>query len=138
MKNEYFGSGQPNLGQFGNLLIGMGKFDDAEKYYHRLLKELPDDHQDIASCYNGLGIVAFNKGSYNLSLYHHQQALKIFQQTLGSNHPHLADTHNSIGSVYESKHKYKQALNSYKKALVIYQEAFGDDHRNLAICFTNM
>ncbi|CAF3513860.1 unnamed protein product [Rotaria sp. Silwood1] len=138
MKNEYFGSGEPNLGQFGNLLIGMGKFNDAEKYYYHLLKELPDNHQEIASCHSGLGIVAFNEGSYKLSLDHHYQALEIFQQTLGSNHPYIADTHNCIGSVYNSKGKYKQALKSYNKALVIYQGAFGDDHRNLAICFSNM
>ncbi|CAF2515471.1 unnamed protein product [Rotaria sp. Silwood2] len=138
MKHEYFGLKKPSLGQLGNLLIGMGKFDDAEKYYRRLLKELPDDHQDIAPCYCGLGIVAFNKGNYDLSLDRHCQALKIFQRTLESNHPHLADSHNCIGSSYQRKGKYKQALKSYKNALVIYQEAFGDDHQDLAICFSNM
>lgn len=47
MKNEFFAAEETNLGQFGNVLRYMGKFDDAEKYYCRLLKELPYDHQDI-------------------------------------------------------------------------------------------
>lgn len=35
----------------------MGKLDDAEIYYHCLLKYLPSGHENVASCYYGLGII---------------------------------------------------------------------------------
>jgi hypothetical protein len=39
-----------NLLDFGNVLKHMGKWNDAENYYHRFLNELPDDNnKDIAS-----------------------------------------------------------------------------------------
>ncbi len=138
MRKEIFGAEETSLGQFGNVLRCMGKFDDAEKYYLRLLKELPHDHQDIASCYWGLGIVAFNKGQYDQSLKWHQKALTIFQRTLQSNHRHLADSLNCIGSAYEGKGKFRQALKSYKEALAIYQQTLGEDHHDVATCFGNM
>ena len=138
MTNEYFGAGETSLGQFGNVLRSMGKFDDVERYYCRLLKELPSDHQDTAGCYWGLGIVAFNKGQYDSSLKYHRRALNIFQQTLQPNNRHLGDSSNCIGSVYESKRKFRQALKSYKEALVIYQQTLGEDHPDVAICFGNM
>ena len=47
MKNEY-GCGETTLLSFGNVLENMGKFDEADKYFLRLLQELPADHKDIA------------------------------------------------------------------------------------------
>ncbi len=138
MKKEFFGAEDTSMGQFGNVLRCMGKFDDAEKYYLRLLKELPHDHQDIAGCYWGLGIVAFSKGQYDQSLEWHRKALEIFQRTLQSNHRHIADIRNCIGSAYESKGKFRHALESYNEALVIYQQTLGEDHHDVAMCFGNM
>lgn len=138
MKEELFGVKDVNLGQFGNVLRSMGKFDDAEKYYRRLLKELPPEHQDIASCYWGLGIVASNKGHHVQSLKWHKRAFNIYQQTLQANHRHLADSRTCIGSVYESQGKHKRALQSYEKALAIYQRALGEDHHDIAVCLANI
>ena len=138
MKEQLFGIKEINLGQFGNVLRSMGKFDDAEKYYLRLLEELPHNHQDIASCYWGLGIVASNKGHYVRSLKWHKRAFNIYQQTLQANHRHIADSRTCIGSAYESQGKHKQALQSYTKALAIYQQVFGEDHHDIAVCLANI
>jgi len=56
MKNQY-GSEQTRLLLFGHVLVDMAHFNDAEKYYYRLLKEIPIDHNDISDCYHAIGKV---------------------------------------------------------------------------------
>ncbi|CAF4956670.1 unnamed protein product, partial [Rotaria sp. Silwood1] len=46
MRDEY-GMGETTLFSFGAILCDMGKYDEAGKYYHRLLNSLPEDHPDI-------------------------------------------------------------------------------------------
>ena len=138
MRNEYFSAETIGLGQFGTILRSMGKFDDAEKYYLRLLKDSSLDHQDIASCYWGLGIVVANKGQYDQSLQYHERALQIYQRTSESNYQDIADIYNCIGSTYKSKEKFTDALKSYNKALIIYQQVLHEDHHNVAMCLGNI
>ncbi|CAF3480274.1 unnamed protein product [Rotaria sp. Silwood1] len=56
IKNEYDDE-EKTLLSFGHILEDMGKYDDAEKYYRRLLNELTYDHIDLAACYLSLGNV---------------------------------------------------------------------------------
>jgi tetratricopeptide (TPR) repeat protein len=138
MKNELAGGGETNLLSFGIVLRNLGKFDAAEKYYYRLLDELPHDHPDRANCYHALGIVAREKGNYDLSLQWHRKSLELKMGTMESDDPSLAHSHNSIGSVYDAKGDYKQALESYEKALMIWKQAFSENHPKVAMCFNNI
>ncbi|CAF3638419.1 unnamed protein product, partial [Rotaria sp. Silwood1] len=49
MRNELCaGDETPNLIHLGNILYDMGQFEKAEKYFRRLLNNLPNEHPDIA------------------------------------------------------------------------------------------
>ncbi|CAF1277467.1 unnamed protein product [Rotaria sordida] len=137
MKKQYQ-DGETGLLSFGDSLWRMGKFDDAEKYYRRMLNELPYDHEDIAICYYTLGLVASAKGKFDSSLEWHHKSLEIKIRKLGLNHPSLAASYNSIGVVYRQKGDNKKALESYRQALIVYQQNFGEDHPRIATCFNNM
>jgi tetratricopeptide (TPR) repeat protein len=135
IKNEYSGINQEtSLLSFGNLLHQMGKYDLAEKYFHRLLNDLPNDHQDISRCYHALGILALIKDNYDLSLQWHEKSLKI----LKSNDPRLADSYNCIGCIYQRKEDFKNALEFYNKTLIIWKNSFGEDYYQIADCLNNM
>ncbi|UJR19735.1 hypothetical protein I4U23_022869 [Adineta vaga] len=138
MKNQLAGGGETNLPSFGHVLRDMGKFDDANKYYHRLLNELPNDHADIEICYHALGRVAHEKGDYDSSLEWHEKSLAIMQQTLKSNHPDIAKAYNSIGNAHRKKLDFQRALESYGNALMIVKQAFGEDHTKVAYGLGNM
>jgi tetratricopeptide (TPR) repeat protein len=131
-------AGKTNLLDFCDTLKHMGKWDDAEKYYHRLLNELPDNHKDVATCYRGLGSIAKKKGDYDSSLKWHNKSLAIKMRTLKPDDLNIANSYNSIGNVYEKKKDYARALESYEKALAIYEQASGEDHLGIAICLNNM
>ncbi|UJR26371.1 hypothetical protein I4U23_007704 [Adineta vaga] len=137
MKTQY-NTGQMNLLSFGKILRKMQKFDDAEKFYRRLLKELPHDHINIADCHYNLGLVADEKGDYESSLEWHQQAIIIKKQVLKTNDPSLACSYNSIGNTYQKKGDYKRALEYYNKALLVWKKAFGENHPDIAMCLNNM
>ncbi|CAF2942188.1 unnamed protein product [Rotaria sp. Silwood2] len=139
MKNQYGGGdGQTDLLSFGSVLSDMGKYDDAEKYFRRLLNELPHGHDGIAHCYHNLGEIALEKGNYDASLEWFYKSLEIKMQTLPSHHPDLAESHNSIGIVHRKKGDYERALQSYTKALAIFKQAFNEDNTKIAKCYNNI
>ncbi|CAF1590320.1 unnamed protein product, partial [Adineta steineri] len=76
---------------FGRLLLNeLGQVDRAGKYFNMLLKSLPHDHPDIASVYNGIGVVHDKRNELNLALKNYEIAYGIRQKQLPSNHPHIA------------------------------------------------
>jgi tetratricopeptide (TPR) repeat protein len=137
MKNQH-GSGETTLLSVGLLLCEMGKYDEAEKYFRRLLKEIPSDHEDIAACYHNLGNLFDHTGDYESSLNWHQKALETMVQTLNPNDPNIGTSYNSIAAVHAKMGAYQEALEAYIKAFEIWGEAYGEDHPNIALCLSNM
>jgi tetratricopeptide (TPR) repeat protein len=137
MTNQY-GSKQTRLLLFGHVLVDMGQFNDAEKYYHRLLKDLPSDDKDLPNCYHALGKVACEKGDYELSLEWLKKSFKIVEKTLEETHPIMGFIHTSIGEVYQRQDENDKALESYEKALQIWTQAYSIDHEYIAWCFNNI
>ncbi|CAF1101344.1 unnamed protein product, partial [Rotaria sordida] len=135
IKNEYSGiNNETSLLSFGNILYQMGKYDLAEKYFHRLLNDLPKNHDDISKCYYSLGVLALIKDNYDLSLNWHNKSIKI----LKSNDPHLADSYNCIGCIYQKKEYFKNALEFYNKALNIWENTKEKNYYQIADCLNNM
>ena len=135
---KQFGDEQSNLLAFGKVLWTMGKFDQAEKYFLRLLNELSEDDPLISYCCRALGNVADDKGDEQNSLKWHMKAIDQMKKTDDSNASILAESYNSIGCVYDTKGDYKRAVEFYKKALTIWKEIYGDEHLNIAVCLNNL
>ncbi|CAF1104769.1 unnamed protein product [Adineta steineri] len=127
-----------NIVSFGDCLKKIGKLNDAEKFYLRLLNELPNNSQTIADCYYALGCIAMEKNMYDLSLKWHLRSLDIKLKILKEDDLAIADSHSAIGQIYLKKHDYKQALSSYLRALNITMQVKGEKHPSLAICYTNL
>jgi tetratricopeptide (TPR) repeat protein len=129
---------QINILSFGNLLIKMGKLNEAEKFFMRLLNELSNNYQDIADCYYALGCIALEKKNADSSLDWHKKSLEIKLRILKEDDSSLADSYNSIGQIYIKKSDYQQALASYLRALKIIMQANGENNLNVALCYTNI
>ncbi|CAF0920693.1 unnamed protein product [Adineta steineri] len=135
IKDEYSGiNNETSLLSFGNILHQMGKYDLAEKYFHRLINELPNDHDDISRCYHALGVLALLKDNYDVSLNWHEKSI----EKLKSNDVHLADNYNCIGCIYQKKEDFPKALDFYNKALDIWTKTYGEDYYKIADCLNNM
>ncbi|CAF1134640.1 unnamed protein product [Rotaria sordida] len=70
-----------NFLSLGKISRKVNQFDDAEKFYQRLLKELPYDHSNIVDCYYSLEIIIDEKGDYESSLEWHEKSIEIKKQT---------------------------------------------------------
>jgi tetratricopeptide (TPR) repeat protein len=137
MKKE-LGTGTTNLFEFGRVIYGMGKLNEAEKYFRLYLDGLPAGDPSIANCYQALGMVADDRGEYDSSLKWYGKALDIAMKTMESNHRNIAIIHNCIGEVHRKKHDNALALESYEKALIIQKKEYGEDHPRVAMCLNNM
>ncbi len=137
MKNQ-LGTKATDLYNFGGVLREMGNLDDAQKYYHRYLDQLPDDHPGRSACYHALGRVTNEKGDYDSSLKWFNKSLEIKMRTLKSDHPNIANTHNSIAIIHHRKGDYARALESYEQTLMIWKKVYGENHPDVAMCLSNI
>lgn len=113
MKDQY-GSGETTLLSVGIILYQMGKYEEAEKYFCRLLKKMPPNHEDIGACYHNLGNLFDQKGDYKSSLDWHHKALETMMRTLKADHPNIATSYNSIATVHTKMGHYDQAFEIWK------------------------
>lgn len=134
MKDQIVGF--DNTLAFANVLLQMGKFDHAEKYYRLGLQQITPNNPGAVYYYHGLGLVEKEKGDYASSFDCLNKALELYNK-LG-NQSSIASIHNSIGALHTIKHNYKQALESYTMALVIYKGLHGENHLDVATCFNNL
>lgn len=137
IKHQY-GENDINLLSFGNALRRMGKLDQAEKCYQRLLHDSTYDQDLISRSYHHLGRIAETKGEYDTSLEYLYQSLDIKLKIMKSNDPSIAQTYNSIGIVCQQKGDHDKALEAFNKALNIWKRAYGRNHPNVAGCYNNM
>ena len=137
MKQQY-GCGETSLLSLGRVLEAMGRFDEAEKYFFRLLNELPSGHEDIAHCYHNLGIVAQDKGDFRSSLEWHHKSLEIKMQTLKHDDPSFSESYSSMGCLYDDQGDNSQSLVFYEEALILLKKAFGDNDLKVAECLDSM
>ena len=117
--------------RFAYVLIDMSHFKDAEKYLHRVLKDLPPHHPDIAKCHQALGKIYCEEGKYQSAHDDLGKALEFLRQTGGTS-SQLAYLYNNIGEVYQNECKWTQALQSYKKALKLFRKQFSENDENIA------
>ncbi|CAF3665526.1 unnamed protein product [Rotaria sp. Silwood1] len=94
---QQLGSGETNLRILGKVLSEMGKFDLAEQYFTRLLKQLPPNHPSHGDLYEDLGKIASNTGDYDRSVQWHQKSLAL------KNPNNDNERSNSVGEFIERK-----------------------------------
>jgi hypothetical protein len=66
---------------FSRVLREMKKFDEAEKYCHRLLRDFSSNDPLLGILYDELAEIASSKSDYSLSDQWHQKAIKIKKKT---------------------------------------------------------
>jgi tetratricopeptide (TPR) repeat protein len=137
MKNKHHEE-EDTLFSFCDILLKMGKYNDAEKYCHRLIKELSPDHKSLVHCYYFLGRVCMDKDDLDSSLIWLNKSLEIKLRTLKSNDPEVARVYYSIGKTYRKKDELDRAIEMFEKALVIWKKTVGDNSPKLAKYYTDI
>ncbi|CAF2921620.1 unnamed protein product [Rotaria sp. Silwood2] len=137
MKNLY-GNGETNLRSLGLVMWRMGKFDQAEKFFRRLLDSLSPKDPLLSALYQNLGLVASDKGEYDASLQWYQKSLNIKLRTRSSDYVNIGISHNSIGMVYYRKGNLFEALQSFTKAATLFEKAKDENHLTMGYVYNGI
>ncbi|CAF0847220.1 unnamed protein product [Adineta steineri] len=89
-------SDETNLRTLGNILWEMGKFDLAEEYFIRSLKQLPPNDPLYISLYEDLGKLASQRGDYDMSVKWCQKLLACKEENSLTINVSTNKTNNSI------------------------------------------
>lgn len=138
MKKSYgCGDKEINLRSLGDVLRKMGKYDLAEKMYHRLLDELSPINPALSDLYRSLGLVAKDKGELDCSLQWLKKSLEIKMRTDPYNYIDIGNLYNWIGVIYERKDDNNTALDYYNRSIILFQQAHNENHPSMAHFYNN-
>ena len=138
MKKTYGGNKTATLLTFGRVLRQMGKFDLAEKFYHRLLNELPSNHSLISGLCYSFGLVLTDKGNLDTGLRYLNRSLEIELETSQDDHKAITDRYNAIGSAYQRKRDYDSALSWYEDGIKLLEQRNAGDSLKMAHFYNNI
>ncbi|CAF3255910.1 unnamed protein product, partial [Rotaria sp. Silwood2] len=93
---EQFVSEETNLQVLGKILWEMSQFDLAEKYFIRLLEQLPPNDPLRMDLYQDLGKLASNAGNLDKSMEWRQKAIALKKQNPSITSSSISKPKNSI------------------------------------------
>ncbi|CAF1207016.1 unnamed protein product [Adineta steineri] len=125
---------------FGNLLISMGKFDHAQRYFETILSSniQEEEEEDIAQVYTSLGTIYHEKGELEKAYENYQLAYKLMMDLGFINTSNLSKLLNNIGSYMYQTEQYDRALEYYSQALDIDKRLHGDESLQVANILLNI
>ncbi|CAB1102810.1 unnamed protein product [Ectocarpus sp. CCAP 1310/34] len=119
-----------------------GRIGEAQGYHGRALKtrekQLGDDHLDVATTLNNLGMCALKGSWLEEAETYHRRAVKIREKHLGDNRVDVAITLNNLGMCTYEAGRTEKAEAYHRRALKIREEQLGDDHLDVATTLENL
>jgi len=116
----------PNvLSIMGMLTLKLGAYDDAVRYYKKLVKMRPNCALSNYNLANSLN----STGQLDAAISSYKKAIR--------NKRNYADAYYALGNVYSSIGNYKKAVMHYKEAIRM-QPEFAEAHNNLGIALTKL
>lgn len=121
---------------FGHVLRTVKMYDQAEKFYNRILKELENDHPLVAELWGSIGLVKMAKGETESSSQWLNRSLKKYEQM--EDRMGIARCVQNLGNIDQMNKEFNEAINKYNQALNIFRELPGDHDKSIADCFHNL
>jgi len=147
IRMRFLGSAHPGTATCYNLLALLdeekGEFAEAES----LLLSVKDiqesyhpqkDHHDVGIAYTNLGRFYTVQGKYQQAEQFFDEALRIYEETLGSDHPWTAICLSRFGFLLLKQKKYKKAEQFFQRALAISEKSLGPDNIYTATSLFNL
>ena len=127
------------LEKYAHFLYAYAFIDEVGEINQELLNirlsVFGENHPDVATSYNDIGLVYKGLGEYAKALEYHEKSLDISLELYGESHPAVATSYNNIGSVYYSLGEYAKALEYHEKSLSILLDVYGESHPDVATSY---
>jgi tetratricopeptide (TPR) repeat protein len=122
---------------FGTLLIDMGKYVTAQRYFQDLIQNSDKNHPDLAAFHYNLGLTFSFQRDLDLAEQNFQQAL-VYQKMNPTKQRNVVRTLNALGWVYQDNGELSKAISSYREAESICEKKFGSTDLANAQTYTYM
>ncbi|CAF1358255.1 unnamed protein product [Adineta ricciae] len=123
---------------FGHLLVEMGEYIKAEKYFYAILYSSNPNDEEIACIYHNIGRAHRRKGEFDRAL---QCFNRSYQTHLTARPPRLmsaAKTINAIGILYIEQGDIHKAKESFERALKLYTRTVNRHHPDIGGTLVNL
>ncbi len=111
-----------------------GFYSKVAVYFQKVLEHKPDDLYWLQVT----GNVLEQAGEYEAGVPVAEKAVKISEDTYGSNHEQYATSLNNLALLYKSQGYYDKAEPLYERALKISESVLGEQHPSVATSLNNL
>ena len=130
------------VAKIASVLGELAYYSESLCYYTKVLtvkeKVLPENHPDIATSCNNVGVAYGELGEHKKELEYKLKALTIREKVLPKNHPDIAASYNNVGYAYGELGEHKKELEYKLKALAIREKVLPENHPDIAISYNNV
>jgi tetratricopeptide (TPR) repeat protein len=119
---------------YGSHLRMIADYSGARNAHEHSLIVEPEN----ATFVNNLAVVYYEQGDLISARMMIERALKIDEETFGSDHPTVARDVNNWGEVMRMQGNFKDAQRMYKRAIKIWETNLGVEHPQVAIGIGNL
>jgi tetratricopeptide (TPR) repeat protein len=132
---QQYGNMKSYIDSFGLVLQQMRKYDEAQKFYSRLIKISHSNPQFIQECQEKLNKIYIDKENYRQQLLLLDESIGISIKKSKINGYNLASDYMHKGEEHRKQGNLKEALRLSEKALSILKESYYEDHQYIGRCY---
>ena len=129
-----YGDIKSTFNSFGLILQEMLKYDEAEKFYRRLLMIQSSNPQLAEEHKQTMNQIRHDKVNYDQRLFSLDASIERTIKKTKINNYSLASGYMQNGEKYRKQGHLKEALQWYEKAFNLLTQSYGEDHQEVGRC----
>jgi tetratricopeptide (TPR) repeat protein len=114
------------------LYDSQGNYTKALEYHEKSLeiglKTLGEDHPDVATSYNNIGLYFYNQSNYIKSKEYLEKSLEILLKVFNEYHYHGSITYSNLGRVYFCQGYFNKTIECHEKYLISTLNTIGEEN----------
>ena len=123
---------------FGNLLLEMGEYSKAERYFDHILKSSNPNDEEIACIYFNFGRSNRLKGDFARAIRSYEHAYNLHINARPKRLASAGKTLNGLGVVYSEQGKQLKAEECFRRAIRLYKKSVPKKHVDVAGTWINL
>ena len=125
--------------RLGKLLLRMGLYDKAERFFEVLLENSGrNDFKGLGSRYHQMGTVKKCTGFPKKAIIFYNKAIKMYRMCTDLHYSYFVSVHHDIGLLHQHTNEYAKALEFHRMAIDIEKASHSINYSNLAIVYADI
>jgi tetratricopeptide (TPR) repeat protein len=123
---------------FGNLLLEMGEYAKAERYFDTILSSQNPNDEEIACIFFNFGRTHRLKGDFNRAINCYNRAYNLHMDARPKRAASAGKTLNGLGVVFSEQGRILKAEECFQRAMKLYRKSIPKKHIDVAGVLINL